>query len=120
MAVAPVRPMQAAPLLGLILQRIRRTPTARLGLVYRLVPSPGCRVNLSLCGCRGRTLRASSRDLRPELCREGNIVERPVAKTLLVERLARGDILGTPLVLGCGESVLVAPADCDERIDVWV
>lgn len=119
MAIAPLRPLGTVSLLGLVLAKIRRTPTARLGLVYRLVPPAGCPPRAVRCGCPGRVIGPSHRDLRPVICRQGNIVERPVPATLLVERLALGGIIGTPLVIGgCPETALVA---CPEEpgVDLW-
>lgn len=119
MAIAPIRPLQTVSLLGLVLSKIRRTPRARLGLVYRLVPLAGCPPRTVRCGCTGRIVGPSHRDLRLEICRQGNIAERPVAQTLLVERLALGDIIGTPLVIGgCPESTLVAGPD-EPGVDLW-
>ncbi len=100
MAVSPIRSLATGPLLALWWSKLRRTPTARLAITYRL----GARTACGTWSTGGAAVlpHPSRRDNRLEFCREGNVAERPVAETLRVERLAGGGIVGTWLpVLDC-------------------
>jgi hypothetical protein len=103
--VCPIAPMSASPLLYAALQRIARTPTARLAVGYRILPK------YYVCAhcCPPRTL----------------------GEALLVDRIATGGNVGDILPLSIVRDLDTVPlilhaivverqqADIGNLIDVW-
>jgi hypothetical protein len=94
-------PTAAAPLLWLTWQKVAHTPTARLSLVYKIVPKNPCFV-VRPCGppkCPEPPGVLAECDLlcSPK-CAPGKL-ERPLGQKLLLERLLAGGILGEQLPL---------------------
>ena len=84
--ILPLSPLNAAPSLFVTWQRVRRAPTARLAVGYRILP---------------RTILPPS----PARCRP----LRPLGASLCVDRLLGGGIVGEALPLSIERHAHVAP-----------
>ena len=110
-----MRPMAAAPLLSVVLARIRRTPTARLATVYRLdgrrfLPPP-----IKTLFARENPFRLPpTRFLGAELVRSstGPPSLRDLGKSIYVYGLVSGDIIGTPLAISSAEFIPLGTPAC--------
>ena len=97
-------PTAAGPLLWLGLQKVRRTPTARLALAYRLVPPRGCCAGSHGSPCCVRTaeqlpdglMAANHAGERP---RSPLPVARSLGENLLLDRILAGGQVGDALPL---------------------
>jgi len=98
-------PIAAAPLLSLSLEHIARTPAARLGIVYQIVPM---RHTLSPAAAANRALLAPNRPLPPselaELLAARSLnapvqLPRNLGNGLYLDSLLSGGINGQPLPL---------------------
>jgi len=127
MAVRPIfamRPLAAAPLLGAVLARIRRTPTARLATVYHLIGGPRRATPV-------KTLLARENPfiVPPAALLRADVARRPILRpdlrdlgeAIYVYSLVTGGIIGTPLQIGPLDPIppgMPACGNCAPRIDL--
>lgn len=109
MSIHPLRPLQAAPLLPAVLARIARTPTARLALVFRLIPAYWCAT-----GKAPRVCPPCAPPERPGIPITAIGDEPNLGEAIYVDTLVAGSIIGTPLALGC------ATSGCGGQVDIVV